>query len=47
VQVYEAMFKNKQVALKIFLDARSMKENSLDGLSAATADIVEKMEKVR
>lgn len=47
VQVYEATFKDKQVALKIFLDTRSMNENSFEGLTAATADIVEKMEKVR
>lgn len=47
LQVYEGTFQGKLVALKIFLDARSMKENSCEGLTAASADIVDKMEKVR
>lgn len=35
------------MALKIFLEAESMKEGSLEGIKANSGKIVEKMEKVR
>lgn len=44
-QVYQGSYKGKDVALKIFLEQETIRENSLEGMAAASKDIVEKMEK--
>jgi hypothetical protein len=45
VQVYEGNYKGKDVAFKIFLEQETIRENSLEGMTAASKGIVEKMEK--
>lgn len=44
--MYQGLYKGEPVALKIFLEAESMKKGSFEGIQADSSKIVDKMEKV-